>query len=469
MIFLPRFHHWPLLRRGILLLSIVIGVCLGTITAAVVSPDVRFFAIRTILSFRGVDLPHDADGYTNILLLGVGDVHHDGADLTDAMIVASIDPHTHSVVLLSLPRDLLIDTKGHEVEGRINAIYANEKRRLEYREKMPTEQAALQALDTVSKQIGDKMGIQIHGVLKADFTAFTETVDALGGVDIDVPDSIIDYTYPLAENQVGVFQVEKGLQHFDGEIALKYARSRHSTSDFDRSARQQLILSALGTNVKSLSIMQRVRLLPNLYKRLQAHVVSTFSPGQLILLAQMGSTIQRDRVMMMQLNFYTGGDTSEASPGGFVYPAPPELYEGASVLLPTSLFGQEPNWNQIRTFTAFLVRYRSLSFQHPVVDIRSAGVQSIQAWRLRNEFLRYGFTALPLAKKPSASGSTIYSAVYYKEEKFQPAASFTAQLLKLPVARLLDDTGSGDVILLLGLDFKFQPFVTLSGAVLPIQ
>lgn len=430
------------------------------------SEHARSVALRSMMAIQGIALPSDADGLTNILLLGVGDVDHDGPDLTDTMIVLSLDPKTDSAVLLSLPRDLLIDGQGREVGGRINAIYANEKRRLMIRESMTASGASMQALHTLREQIGSTLAMEIHGVFKADFTAFTEMVDALGGVDIDVAESLTDYTYPLAEGKVGLFHIEKGLQHFDGETALKYARSRHSTSDFDRSARQQRILSALGATVKGMSFIERLRLLPTMYQRLQAHILSTFTPGQFILLGQLGSTIQRDRILTMQLNFYTGGDTAEAAAGGLVYPAPPELYEGAAVLLPLSLYGQESNWKQIRTFTAFLVRYRSLLFQHPVVDIRSAGVQTIQAWRLRNEFLRYGFTALPLAKKPSASGSTLYSAVYYKEEKFRPAATFTAQLLKLPVAQLLDDTGSGNVMLLLGSDFKFQPFVTLSGAVL---
>lgn len=75
-----------------------------------------------------------------------------------------------------------------------------------------------------------------------DFAGFKDIINILGGISIDVPESILDREYP--DNNWGymTFQVQKGLQNFDGDTALKYARSRHSTSDFDRSNRQQLII-----------------------------------------------------------------------------------------------------------------------------------------------------------------------------------------------------------------------------------
>jgi LCP family protein required for cell wall assembly len=455
--------------RSLTILGIVAGILIGGAAAVGYNPALRTTGVRTVMSFAGVSLAQDADGFTNVLLLGVGDEHHDGSDLTDTMIIASIDTKTRSAVLLSLPRDLLVDSQNQTVGGRINAIYANEKRRLQYREKMTEVQAAAQALETLGQQIGEKTGVEIHGVLKADFTAFTETVDALGGVDIDVPEAVTDYTYPVAEDQVGLFHVDAGLQHFDGETALKYARSRHSTSDFDRSARQQLLLSALAAKAKNMSMTQRLHVASDIYNRLQDHVASTLTSGQLALLAQIGSTVQRDRIITMQLNFSVGGDGTEAAAGGFVMPAPPEFYEGASVLLPFPTPGKlSGDWTQIRTFTALLLRHREVYLAHPTLLIRDAGVSSPHAWRLRNEFLRYGWNVLPIEDVSTGTGSTEYAAVYYRDAASEPAGEFAGHLLSLPVARVTDGkTGSGDVILLLGSDYRFTPFVTLSGSVLP--
>jgi anionic cell wall polymer biosynthesis LytR-Cps2A-Psr (LCP) family protein len=73
----------------------------------------------------------------------------------------------------------------------------------------------------------------------------------LGGVSVDVPESFTDYTYPKNELQVMTVHFDTGVQIMSGERALQYARSRHSTSDFARSLRQQLIVEAVMNKLKS--------------------------------------------------------------------------------------------------------------------------------------------------------------------------------------------------------------------------
>ncbi len=465
------FHaSLPFLGRGAVLL-VGLVVILGIVITAFVKNGVARTAVTdSILRVAGTDLPRDENGFINILLLGVGDSGHDGADLTDTMILASIDPtNTRSVVLLSLPRDLLIDSAEQTVSGRINAIYANEKRRLIYREKIEEDAAADLALQSVGDIIGEKLGVTIHGIVKADFTAFTLVVDALGGVDIDVPEAITDYTYPIAEDQTGLFQVEKGLQHFDGETALKYARSRHSTSDFDRSARQQLLLSALGGKVRSLPHTQQLSFVLDAYKMLQGHVVTTFNGPQLLALGQIASMLSRERMITAQLNFSVGGDGAIAAAGGFVIPAPPEFYSGASVLVPLASPGMAPDWGHIQAFVTMLLQHRSAYLSGPKLALIDAGANNLEVHRLRNELLRYNWNALddePLTATGTDLGDGQYSGVFFRENKFESAAELMGQLLSLPVART-ETTGSGDVLLLLGESFDFKNFRTLSGTLLP--
>ncbi len=459
-------EHRPVFARGFIIFGIVLVVLLLTVSAFAMSSTVRIGAVQTVLSAVGADLPADENGHTNILLLGVGDKWHDAPDLTDTMIIASIDPgSTKSVVLVSLPRDLLVDTGTRSVSGRINAIYANEKRRLQIREKKTPEEADQLALRMVADEIGKKIGLTMHGVIKADFTAFTEVVDALGGIDIDVPEPVTDYTYPLAEGRVGLFQVDAGLQHFDGETALKYARSRHSSTDFDRSARQQQLLKAIAAQARELPLTSQISLALDVWRRLEEHVATTFDRSQILGLARIGTELSMDRIITNQLNYAVGGDGIEAAAGGFVYPAPPELYEGASVLLPLPLPGRDADWSQIETFMQFLVHFRGLYLAEPSIAIRSAAVSSAQAFRLRNELLRYDWTPLPI-ERATGTGTT-YSSIYYRTNDVQPVAEWMGHLLELPVARATDEqTGSGDIILSLGSDFRYQPFQTLSGGVL---
>lgn len=424
--------------------------------------------VRGVLDVAGAIVPHDGLGSTNLLLLGVGDKGHDGADLTDSMIILSIDPVvTRSAVLLSLPRDLLIETTSQVSQGRINAMYANEKRRLQVRQKMSEAQASSRALKEVGEEIGGKLGLPIHGVLKADFTAFTTLVDALGGVDVVVPHTIVDYAYPIAEDRVGVFRVEEGLQHFDGETALQYARSRHSTTDFDRSARQQQILGALAARARAASWSQRLQGLGVLRDRLPGHVETTLTRSQMLGFMQVLMLLSMDRIVTAQLTYHVGGDGIAAGPGGFVIPAPAELYEGASVLLPAPLNGGVADWRHIRTFVRFLTHHRSIYLQPARVALASAGARPIDLHRLRNELLRYGWLVahenLPSMQQWS-TGKVIYRSADHAE-----SATVLGALLELPVERVGRMAEGADVIVLPGSEFTFVPFQRLSGSLLPVR
>ena len=81
-------------------------------------------------------------------------------------------------------------------------------------------------------------------------------VDALGGIDIDVPRAINDPYFP-DERLVGYapFNVKAGPQKMDGATALKYSRSRKTTSDFDRSERQQLVIDAIKKKALSVGVL----------------------------------------------------------------------------------------------------------------------------------------------------------------------------------------------------------------------
>ncbi len=94
----------------------------------------------------------------------------------------------------------------------------------------------------LAEKVSEITGQGIDGYIVIDFSGFKNIVDALGGIHIDVPKDLVDREYPDNNWGYEVFTVRAGPQDFDGATALKYARSRHSTSDFDRSERQQLLL-----------------------------------------------------------------------------------------------------------------------------------------------------------------------------------------------------------------------------------
>lgn len=456
---MPAFikRHW--LASAFLLLLLVL---LLPIVVLALSATARIGAIRTALSVMDAAAPHTEAGITNILLLGVGDEDHDGADLTDTMILASIDPlQTRSVVLLSLPRDLLLESETGFSQGRINGLYANEKYRLQHREKMSEEEASLAAMKEVGSVIGEKLGVPIHGIMKANFTAFVNIVDALGGVDVEVPERIVDYTYPLTEKTAGLFRIEAGPQHLDGETALRYARSRHSSTDFDRSARQQQLITALAAKVRGLGRFEQIGFLTTLYSDVSTHIETTLTQQELLGLAQIGSELSLERSIRMQVNFATGSDGVQAQAGGFVYPADPALYEGASVLLPVSLTGKRGDWSQLRLFASFLLHNRDVYLLHPSIRIIHAQPVRLQAWRLRNELLRYGFDVLPLESSGAVNTSPVPVSISYKDSMDESAAKFFADLLQAPLFTDAAQSGSGNILLTIDRNFRYRPFVEL--------
>ena len=121
------------------------------------------------------------NGRTNILLLGTGGVGHDGPDLTDTLILASIDKNAKDVVLISIPRDLWVA----EIKAKVNHVYAYGQEK---------EKAGL---ISVEKSISQLLGIPVHYALRLDFGGFTKAINLVGGLNIDVENSFSDPKYPI--------------------------------------------------------------------------------------------------------------------------------------------------------------------------------------------------------------------------------------------------------------------------------
>lgn len=190
----------------------------------------------------------DHDQRVNILLLAYGGSGGDDPNYTDTVIVLSIRPRPLAATAVSLPRHLLVDIPA-PVNGTLSAqLYAaysfgkaQDARFLQARWLTPTGPGDLVA-ETVSKTIGQP----IDGWVAVDEDAFAGIIDALGGVRVDVPDPLDDARYPVDDTgRTMHVHFDAGEQTMDGTRALEYARSRMSTSEADRAARQELVLVAM--------------------------------------------------------------------------------------------------------------------------------------------------------------------------------------------------------------------------------
>ena len=235
------------------------------------------------------------DGRVNVLMLGLAGGNHDGALLTDSIIIASYNTTNHDVTLISVPRDLWLDN----IKEKVNAAY----------EVGLEKKNGGNGLKFAEDKIDDILGIPIHYGVRIDFAGFAKAIDEVDGIDVQVERTFDDYQYPitgkeddlcgyqdtfkdLSTDEAKTFNVppgkthvyidpqgkvstdsatlnfdcrfehihfDRGKSHMDGTTALKFVRSRHALgvegTDFARSKRQQLVIEAFREKVLSLDTL----------------------------------------------------------------------------------------------------------------------------------------------------------------------------------------------------------------------
>jgi LCP family protein required for cell wall assembly len=191
--------------------------------------------------------PWDGLDRLNILLLG-GDFGVGRTGIrTDTMITVSIDPDTGETAMFQVPRNW---THAPLPEGMgiwdcncypelINELWIQGERHPEAfpGPREPPENA-------VKGVISEFLGIPIHYYALVNLDGFVDIIDAIGGVDMYVPEKIVDDEYPLLDGTLTQLVIEAGEQHMNGEEALAYARTRHADSDYFRMSRQRCVLEA---------------------------------------------------------------------------------------------------------------------------------------------------------------------------------------------------------------------------------
>jgi LCP family protein required for cell wall assembly len=273
--------------------------------------------------------PWEGKDRVNILLMGIDRRPGEGfVSRTDTMMVISVDPQTDSAAILSIPRDLYVDIPGYG-QDRINTAFVLGAINSDDIETNYLDGAAL-AMQTVSYNLD----IPINHFVLVDFSAFTRTIDLLGGIDLTVPYTIDDPLYPDMNYGYDPLYIEAGPHHFDGQMALKYARTRHADTDFNRAARQQQVLLGVRQKALGMGVTELLRNAPALYREIDSGVRTDMSFEQLLRLATTGTGIPSDNIQNAVLDqTYL---TSYLTPGGAsVYLMNPDLV----MPLIRSLFG----------------------------------------------------------------------------------------------------------------------------------
>lgn len=170
----------------------------------------------------------------DILIMGLDSREGDGrVTRSDSIIVVGINPAKLDVSLLSIPRDIFITMPNYGLQ-RINAINVFAE----------MDQAGSGA-QVLADSITNSFDIGIDHYIRLDFKAFIAVVDAVGGIDLEVPYTVVDNQFPTQNYGIQTIRFDPGWQHMTGETALIYARTRHQDDDYRRAERQQQVISAL--------------------------------------------------------------------------------------------------------------------------------------------------------------------------------------------------------------------------------
>lgn len=340
----------------------------------------------------------------NILLLGMAGRNHEGGLLTDTIMLLSLEPSTKKVAMTSIPRDMAvpIEDMGWRKINHVNA----------YAEVAESGGGGV----AVSQALSDILAVPVHYYVRADFTGFVNIIDLLGGIEVNVENRLEDYSYPVmgreaAEPYESRFEhllVEPGLQNMDGELALKYARSRKALgaegSDFARARRQQKILEAAKNKAFTVSTLFKPKMISDIVDEFQEHVATNLKIWEMIKLWDMFKGITSENITNKVL---------DNSPNNLLYDTISS--EGAYILLPRS-----GDFAEIQYFINNIFSDAPAALKNVVKEERAAIEVRNGTWinglasQAAIDLERYGFTVIRVgnSSRQNFQKSVIFDLTY---------------------------------------------------------
>jgi LCP family protein required for cell wall assembly len=200
-------------------------------------------------------------GRINILLLGAAGEKKPGGNLTDTVMIMSIDTKNQKVALLSLPRDFYVPVDDSNTFTKINSLYK-------------IGLAQNKGADLIKKAVQEVTGLAMNYYVVVDFDAFAKIIDNIHGINVMVERDIYDATYPGPNYSYETFALNKGAHLLGGDVALKYVRERHDDpeGDFGRAKRQQQVIQAVKSRLFSMQTLFNVVALSNVLDTLGENI-----------------------------------------------------------------------------------------------------------------------------------------------------------------------------------------------------
>jgi polyisoprenyl-teichoic acid--peptidoglycan teichoic acid transferase len=309
------------------------------------------FGVFTTTKLKGEDV-----GRVNILLAGnsADDPGHSGANLTDSIMLISIDTKQNKAYLLSIPRDLWVHLPG-DGHAKINSAYVYGQNNGFSASSYPTG-----GMGELEQVVSQDLGVTINYYALVDYSALRDSVNDVGGVTVNIqssdPRGLYDPSIDYATHGPLV-RLTNGLHTLNGQQALDLARARgdaygsygFAQSDFERTQNQRMLLVALKSKVTSTSVIANPAKLNSLFSAVGNNVKTDLSLGEAHRLYDISKLITGNNIKSIGLNQVNGKNLLTS------YGAP----DGESALIPAA---------GIDNYSAIQAYLRQLTSSNPVVQ-----------------------------------------------------------------------------------------------------
>lgn len=356
----------------------------------------------------------------NILLLGTDQRPGQSNWRTDTIILLTINQTEKTVGMLTIPRDLYVNIPSIGKQRINTADFYGEY--YHYPGGGP---------NLIKTTIEQNLGIRVHYYLRGGFDAFRKAIDLLGGIEVNVDCPLYEQDF-YDDYGHATLNFQPGLQVMDGVTALRYARSRYTTNDYDRGRRQRQVLLAMWDKTTSLNLLPKW---PGLYQEISSSIQTDLSPTEFAALAYIGTQLKMDKIKSRAI------DNRSTIP----YTTP----EGAQVLLPNA---EKIHSVLVEFFTPFGDDVSSLDSEQATIQLVSGNPQAAQL--TQTTLKRQGVnTTLGNLSIPLAAKSTI--TVYTNKAA---TAQRLASLLRLDPATSIvnatDPHAPADIVVNLGRNYN---------------
>lgn len=218
-----------------------------------------------------------------MLLLGTDGRPGEDTYRTDSIILTRVDPTEKQVTLISIPRDTAYEYKGSTV--KINAVFS------------------YGGADDMVEAVNNLCGVEISEYAEINFDGMKALVDAVGGIDIYVPEGD-----EVDDPEAGPVAIEAGQQHMDGEAALTFSRARHQfvDGDYTRMRHQRMVLGALAEKILN---NLDVTTVPGLMNQLADMVKTSLSVSDIVSLINAMHGMDVNGMYSANIPSWAGSDT----------------------------------------------------------------------------------------------------------------------------------------------------------------